>query len=282
VGPDANKVHSSQSGSPQYRGDNADKGAIKVHSPQYTGDNADKVHSPQSGSPQYTGNNADKVHSPQSGSPQSGDTATEPSNSGRSNSGLRALSIFLIFLVLAPGATWALAPAPVRDFWKAEWQGDASAYADYVATYKDATDPKARRRVEKARYFKAEQTMALPDLRDYQTHYADRGEYKEAVMEKIATLELRAVESLKKQPDAPRFDQYIRDFPDGQRWQEVKQIAAEQPEARRSELLPRLEQVAVQTLAQQPALALARNVLTTFPQAALHPELRQTLAANQQ
>ncbi len=50
---------------------------------------------------------------------------------------VRAVSFFLLFLIVGSTGAYALTPPPVRDFWFAELSGSAEAFADYIEEYKN-------------------------------------------------------------------------------------------------------------------------------------------------
>lgn len=225
--------------------------------------------------PNAPAGNAAKTTAPVASVPVIAPAQTSPAPAPQKTSGtMRTLAAFLAFLVLAPAAVWAFAPAPVRDFWKAEWSATVEAYDQYIEKYKTDPSAPARDRVEKARYRKAERSLLLKDLREYRRQYPT-GQYRPSVLQRIASLEAGTIKKLREQPDSVQFAQYMRDFPDGERWSELRQIASQQPEARRFSLLQTLTTTALQTLQTQPDTTLAQNVLTTYPEAAARTELKQ-------
>lgn len=100
------------------------------------------------------------------------------------SSRVRAVSFFLLFLIVGTTGTYALTPPPVRDFWFAELSGSAEAFAGHIEAYKN--NPEAQPRVEKAYYRKALKTETLEDLRAYQQAYAKKASTANKLLKKSA------------------------------------------------------------------------------------------------
>ena len=185
-------------------------------------------------------------------------------------SGLRAVAFFLAFLMVGTTATWAFTPPPTRDWWLASLKDDADAYAGYIEKYKDSD---AKQHLEKAYFYKADKTNALRDLRDYQRQYPE-GQFREQVLEKIKTLEIKSVESIRQEPAAEKIRQFVRDFPESERLSELKQAAAA-----RAELLPVVEEAYVYSIDTQPTRTKVLAYLLDFPQRERLPEVAEAAAS---
>lgn len=180
---------------------------------------------------------------------------------------VRAVSFFLLFLIVGSTGAYALTPPPVRDFWFAELSGSAEAFADYIEEYKN--DPEAQPRVEKAYYRKALKTEAIEDLRAYQQAYAEKGQYREQIAEKIKTLEAREVESIRRQPTGARIRNFLKNYPESNQLTIVAEAAATDEQVLQ-EVQPELDA----TLEQQ-----AETATTTEEVQALMPALRAAASA---
>ena len=65
---------------------------------------------------------------------------------------------------------------------------------------------------------KAERSNSLNDLREYQNNYpGGELQFREKVLEKIATLEWKEVESIQKDPQPIKIQKYLAHFPDATR-----------------------------------------------------------------
>jgi len=186
----------------------------------------------------------------------------QPQQSRPVSGKVRALSFLLLFLIVGSTATYALTPPPVRDFWFAELSGTAEAFAKYIEAYKN--DPKAQPRVEKAYYRKALKTEAIEDLLAYQQAYAEKGQYREQIAEKIKTLEAREVESIRRQPTGERIRNFLKNYPESNQLTAVAEAAATDEQVLR-EVQPELDA----TLEQK-----AETATTTEEVQALMPALR--------
>lgn len=184
--------------------------------------------------------------------------------------GLRAVAFFFAFLMVGTTATWALTPPPTRDWWVASLKDNAEAYAGYIEKYKDSD---AKQHLEKAYFYKADKTDALADLRDYQRQYPE-GQFKMQVLEKIKTLEIKSVASIRQQPEAGKIRQFVRDFPESERLSELKQAAAT-----RAELLPVVEEAYVYSIDAQPTRTKVLAYLLDFPQRERLPEVAEAAAS---
>ncbi len=189
-----------------------------------------------------------------------GQAEASPSRSS-SPSGLRALAFFLIFLLAGGSATWAITPPPTRDWWVASLRDSAEAYAGYIDKHQQ--DERAKPYVEKATYFKADKTGSLADLRTYQRQYP-RGQYREKVVEKVLTLETRALVDIQRQPEAGKVRRFVADFPESERLPALKQAVETRAELR-AELMPVLENAYVRSLEEHPSAQKVTAYLRDFP-----------------
>ncbi len=172
----------------------------------------DKIFNPPPPAPVVLPPPAQVVLPEKSINPDPTDHHPAPQQSRPISGRVRALSFLLLFLIVASTGTYALTPPPVRDFWIAELSGSADAYAAYIEAYKD--NPAAQPRVEKAYYRKALKTETIEDLRAYQEVYAEKGLYRQQVAEKIRTLEMREVESIRRQPTGARIRRFLKNYPE--------------------------------------------------------------------
>ncbi len=100
----------------------------------------------------------------------------------RAGRGLRALAVFLAFIVLAPAATWAFAP-DIPAWVNARYiQDTPEAYAKFIEKFPDSP------RREKAYFYKAEASGLLADFLVYQDSFP-QGEFKTQVLDMVASLE---------------------------------------------------------------------------------------------
>lgn len=180
--------------------------------------------------------------------------APEPVESAQPNR-LKPLALFLAFIVVAPSATWALTPPATRDWWVASIKNDVSAYAAYIEEY----TPKGSPYLEKAYFYKAEESGQLADLRDYQRLYR-QGKFEARVEKRITTLETASIAAIRDQPDERKIRQFVRDFPESERLPELK--AAVQ---NRAELMPEVENAYVTSIRTQPTEAKVQAYLRDFP-----------------
>ncbi len=193
--------------------------------------------------------------------------ALQPSATIRVNRGLRAIALFLAFLMLGSTATWAVTTPPERGLFfatiKAELSGDVAPLVEFIQEYKNK--PEARPYLDKAYFRKADKTGDLADLREYQQEFADSGQYKMQVVEKIRNLETKAVASLVQQPDEENVRKYLQNFPDAELLPQVKQ-GVETNDQLATVLLPEIEAAYVRTLQVQSSAPKVEAFLRDFPQ----------------
>jgi len=100
--------------------------------------------------------------------------------------GLRALAVFLAFIVLAPAATWAFAPDLPAWVYTRYIEDTPEAYAKFIEKFPDSP------RREKAYFYKAEASGLLADFLVYQDSFP-QGEFKNQVLEMVASLERKTM-----------------------------------------------------------------------------------------
>lgn len=184
----------------------------------------------------------------------------EPEVPSTSNRGLRALALFLGFLVLVPAATFAIAP-DLPAWVNARYiQDSEAAYAAFIQDHPNSDH------VESAYYFRAEKSGRLADLRAYEDKYAENGRFRTAVLSRITQLENNSLAEIKKDPDAVKIQRFATDFPESDRLSEVK-TAAEARADRRQELLPEVEKAYLKAVQAKPTETRIKNYLQEFPQA---------------
>jgi len=198
----------------------------------------------------------------------------------KSPSPMRALALFLAFLVVGSTATWAFTPPPVRDWWIASLRDSETAYQAYIETYKNTENNNPR--LEKAYYFRAQRTEKLADLRAYQQAYPN-GKFRYPVGEKIHNLELRDVENIEKSVEMGKIRRYLNDYPEATQLPRIK-AAAEQKlsETEKSEVLPLLEQAYIRSMKEEPTTAKFHQYRQDFPRVQRLQEMSQASASNPQ
>lgn len=176
------------------------------------------------------------------------------------NRGLRAMALFLAFLVLVPAVTWAVMPAPTLDWWIASVKDSPEAYADYIQKY----EAEGSAHLEKAFFYRAETSGRLADLRAYQNKYQQAGKYQAKVSSRLAALESKSLESIRERPAQTNIRQFVNDFPETERLSEVKQ-AVEARADNRQELLAEVENAYVASVKARPTETKVVAYLRDFP-----------------
>ncbi|HAD13649.1 MAG TPA: hypothetical protein DCF33_14585 [Saprospirales bacterium] len=181
-----------------------------------------------------------------------------PSQSAVPRRSLRALAVFLVFLVLVPAATWAFAP-DLPAWVSAHYiQGTPEAYAAFIEKHPESP------RLEKAYYLKAEKSGQLADLRSYQDRFKEQGVYRTEVIRKISALETRSLENIRENPERAKIAQFVEDFPETERLSELK-AAVESRSDKRTELRDVLEDAYVGSVRKQPTATKIEAYLKDFP-----------------
>lgn len=129
----------------------------------------------------------------------------------------RAVALFLAFLVLSAGATWAIAPQEAAWVWTRYVQDTPEAYTQYAAKYEQS------RHREKAVFRKALLTNTAADLQTYLREYPS-GQFLEKTRVALETLERRDFEVLRKTPETSRVREFIATYPNSRRLEAVQQL----------------------------------------------------------
>ncbi|MDX1911775.1 MAG: SUMF1/EgtB/PvdO family nonheme iron enzyme [Saprospiraceae bacterium] len=203
-------------------------------------------------------------------------TQSAPATTRSSTYNLRPLALFLAFLVLAPAATWAFTPPATRDWWVANFKGSTEAFAAYIEEYAKTGSPY----LEKAYFRKAETSGQLADLRTYQQQFP-QGKYRKMVVDKVYTLETKAIENIRQQPDSLKIRRFAADFPESERLSELKQVVETRSENRR-ELLAAVEEAYVVSIREEPTEAKVAAYLRDFPDQTRLEEVESAARANPQ
>ena len=198
----------------------------------------------------------------------------------------RIAALFLAFLVFVSSTTYAFTPKMTWDWWATTWRDTPEAYQAFIDTYQaEVPEGIKHPKIEKAYYYKAATSNALPDLREYQQLYADDGQFKGQVLEKIKTLEWEAVKSIEKEPSALKIQRYLTDFPDARRLPQVLEAAKTLPVEEQKALQPQLKQrLGTQDVPQNPeqtkpeAISTNPAVSDKPAQAAQTPTTEKTLS----
>ena len=199
----------------------------------------------------------------------------EPSEGSSSRKGLRAVAFFLAFLVFGTSATWAFTPPPTRDWWMASLRDTPEAYQEYIDNYdRDASNSY----LEAAYFRRAEISGALHDWRAYQQRFTS-GKYENEVNERVKILEEKAWNYLRDDPSVGTVRQYLRDYYDGERLDQVRQMADSRAELR-SELQADLEAAYLRNVQEHPTARKITDYLSAFPQSDHLGEITE-LAARQ-
>ncbi len=181
----------------------------------------------------------------------------EPSVPTSSNRSLRAVALFLAFLVIVPAATFAIVPdfpayvvAIVRD--------TPEAYTDFIENHPNSP------RLEKAYFYRAEASGQLADLRAYQEKFQNKGKFESKVLGRIAALETKSLEGIREQPDSLKIRNFVTVFPESERLAEVKQ-AVEARQENRQKLLAEVEDAYVSSVKAKPTETKVVAYLRDFP-----------------
>lgn len=183
--------------------------------------------------------------------------STDPPSNQTTKRPLRALALFLAFLVIVPAATWAIAP-DLPAYVVAVIQDTPEAYADFIENHPESP------RLEKAYLYRAEVSGQLADLRAYQDRFQDSGKYRAQIMGKIAALETKSLDNIRERPDSLKIRKFVKDFPESERLAEVKQ-AVETRADKRQELLAQVEEAYVSSVKARPTETKVTAYLRDFP-----------------
>ena len=153
----------------------------------------------------------------------------------KSAAGLRTLAFLLAFVMLGSATTWALTPPETRAWWITRYVTDTpEAYQEYAGKF-----PKSKYRDE-AVFRWAERLETARAFREYQTLYP-QGKYREKVAQRLEQLEIRALQRVQTERSATSVRQFLDDFPESRRLEEVRK-SVEQKEELKREHLPAIDQ----------------------------------------
>ncbi len=205
----------------------------------------------------------------------------EPPNHSTANRGLRALALFLAFIVLAPSATWALSPKLDRELFLATLQtkvtGSVTLLDDFIQNH-DVENPEARPYLEKAHFRRAEKTDSLEYLRLYQQKFGADGKYIAAVRQRVEIHETNAIKSIQAQPNVVKINQFVAKFPESERLPELKKSIEAQVENRVENLMA-LENAYVASVQAKPTETKVTAYLRDFPKQERLNEIAVAVAA---
>ncbi len=195
-------------------------------------------------------------------------------DSRSSNKGLRALAVFLAFLVVGSTATYAFTPADTLDWWQTRYlENTPEAYADFT---KDHPQSKYR---DLAYYRKALLTNLPNDYRTYLDSVGVQGRYYQQVKQQMQGLEIKYFDLLRTDPSVINVRHYLSNFSTSERLSAVKQIVENRAELR-AEAMPLLENAYVESVRQNPSITTVRQYLTDFPQSQRLAEVQQAVDAH--
>ncbi len=193
--------------------------------------------------------------------------------------GQRSTALLLAFLIFSAVTTWAITPELQRDWWWATLRNSPEAYAEFIADHQNDPEGEAKNAlIEKAYFRKAYLSNSLDDLREYQNKYQS-GKFRKQVLEKIATLEWKEVESIQKDPHPLKIQKYLNNFPDATLLPKVVKAVAKLPTAQQAELLPQVEQAYVQSMEAKPTARKLLQYSRDFPQLTRLNDLAKAVAS---
>ncbi len=188
--------------------------------------------------------------------------------------GLRAAALFLAFLMLGTSATWALTPAPTRDWWLASLRDNEEAYDHYIEKYDQDS---SNEYLETAYFRRAELSGMLSDLRAYQERFSG-GRFENIVNEKIRALENKALDYIRRDPTVHSVRQFVREYYDSERFDQVKQAVDTRAELR-AELHAELEDAYLRSVQANPTKEKIMGYLREYPQSERLSEVAQAAAS---
>ncbi|MFN0173879.1 MAG: hypothetical protein ACKVU0_04450 [Saprospiraceae bacterium] len=183
--------------------------------------------------------------------------STNPSMPKSYNRNLRALALFLAFLVIVPVVAFATAPE-FSAYVIAIVRNTPEAYTDFIENHPNSP------RIEKAYFYRAEASGQLTDFRTYQEKFQQGGKYEDKVLARIGTLETKSLENIRKRPDSLKIKQFVDDFPESERLEEVKQAVGANVE-NRYKFLDNVEDAYVASIKALPTKAKVEAYLRDFP-----------------
>jgi hypothetical protein len=202
--------------------------------------------------------------------PSAPSPASAPASASSGNRIFRAWALFFAFLVLVPAATWAFAPE-IPAWVNAHYiQGTPEAYTAFIKTYPNST------RLEKAYFLKAETSGRLADLRAYQEKYQQTGKYQAKIQGRISALESRSLENLRARPEPSNIRQFVVDFPESERLNEVEAAVRAKPEVFQK-VQPMLEDAYLKKMEANPTDLQSDQFIQKFPEPIQREKFEQIL-----
>ncbi len=193
---------------------------------------------------------------------------------------IRTMSFFLTFLVFAYSVGYSIARPLDAKLIVASIQGK-EALTQFIAENKDEAPGGLKNPVIETAYFRiAKKSGELADLREYQELYTEKGKFGKDVLQKIATLEWKAVESIQQKPSLLSIQKYLHDFPDATRLPQVFDAAQAISATEQDEVLPKIEQAYVKSMELQPTARKIEQYSQDFPELGKLNTLAEIAAKN--
>ncbi|MBK8195780.1 MAG: hypothetical protein IPK76_22225, partial [Lewinellaceae bacterium] len=106
------------------------------------------------------------------------------------------------------------------------------------------------------------------DYREYLNEFGDKAEFKQEVVQALKTLEVKQVQTILQNPaDAQSVRRFIVDFPDSERYMEIKTaVETRAPAPVKEVLLPEIKAASLRSLQLAPTTPKVRQVLETYPE----------------
>ena len=195
---------------------------------------------------------------------------------------IRTMSFFLAFLVFASSVGYSIARPLDAKLLVASIRGK-EALTQFIVENKDEAPGGLKNLVIETAYFRiAKKSGELADLREYQEVYTEQGQFSGEVLQKIATLEWKTVESIQQKPSLLSIQKYLRDFPDATRLPQVLDAAQAIPAAEQAQVLPKIEQAYVQSMELQPTARKIEQYSQGFPDLGKLNTLAEIAAKNEE
>ncbi len=146
-----------------------------------------------------------------------------------SNKGLRALAVFLAFLVVGSTATYALTPADTLEWWQTRYlENTPQAYQQFIREH-------------------------------------EQSKHRTKAVKVLKALEIKHLQELRTAPTSLNVRQFLLDFPSSERLSEIKQTLESHAELR-DELLLVLENAYVEVVRQNTSEQTVNQFLMDFPE----------------
>lgn len=183
-----------------------------------------------------------------------------PRRSGRP---LQITAVFLAVLMFGSVGTWAFTPAPTWDWWITSIKDSETAYTAYIEKH-----PKSNYR-EKAYFRRAELTENPLLVRAYLDSTEQRAapNRRQIISAKLAALETREFEIVKRAPSPERIQNYTKLFPDTKRLIEIKNTVENDRQitvAQRQAAISHIEKAATERAVNNPTEDNVRVLLREF------------------